>query len=60
MAKEGTIEVKVGILILVSLTILSAFVLIMGGLSFEKTYTIYVDFDDPGGMQAGAPVRVGA
>ena len=58
MAKERSIEVKVGILILVSLAILSAFVLIMGGLSFEKTYTIYVDFDNPGGMQAGAPVRV--
>jgi phospholipid/cholesterol/gamma-HCH transport system substrate-binding protein len=30
----------------------------MGGLSFEKTYTVYVDFDNPGGLQSGAPVRV--
>ena len=30
----------------------------MGGLSFEKTYTLYVDFDNPGGLQSGAPVRV--
>jgi phospholipid/cholesterol/gamma-HCH transport system substrate-binding protein len=30
----------------------------MGGLSFEKTYTIFVDFDNPGGLQTGAPVRV--
>src|SRR3954466_3897847 len=58
MAKEKSIEVKVGILILVSLGILAAFVLIMGGLSFEKTYTVYVDFDNPGGLQSGAPVRV--
>lgn len=58
MAQEKSIEVKVGILILVSLGILAAFVLIMGGLSFEKTYTIYVDFDNPGGLQAGAPVRI--
>jgi phospholipid/cholesterol/gamma-HCH transport system substrate-binding protein len=58
MAQEKSIEVKVGILILVSLGILAAFVLIMGGLSFEKTYTVYVDFDNPGGLQAGAPVRV--
>lgn len=58
MAKEKSIEVKVGALILVSLGILAAFVIIMGGLSFEKTYTVYVDFDNPGGMQAGAPVRV--
>ena len=47
-----------GILILVSLGILAAFVLVMGGLSFEKTYTVYVDFDNPGGLQTGAPVRV--
>ena len=24
----------------------------------DRTYTVYVDFDNPGGMQAGAPVRV--
>ncbi|MBX3261433.1 MAG: MCE family protein [Labilithrix sp.] len=58
MAQEKSIEVKVGILILVSLGILAAFVLVMGGLSFEKTYTVYVDFDNPGGLQSGAPVRV--
>jgi phospholipid/cholesterol/gamma-HCH transport system substrate-binding protein len=58
MAQEKSIEVKVGVLILVSLGILAAFVLIMGGLSFEKTYTLYVDFDNPGGLQTGAPVRV--
>jgi phospholipid/cholesterol/gamma-HCH transport system substrate-binding protein len=58
MAQEKSIEVKVGVLILVSLGILAAFVLVMGGLSFEKTYTVYVDFDNPGGLQSGAPVRV--
>jgi len=58
VAQEKSIEVKVGILILVSLGILAAFVLIMGGLSFEKTYTVFVDFDNPGGLQSGAPVRV--
>jgi phospholipid/cholesterol/gamma-HCH transport system substrate-binding protein len=58
MAQEKSIEVKVGVLILVSLGILAAFVLIMGGLSFEKTYTLYVDFDNPGGLQSGAPVKI--
>src|SRR5690242_18823666 len=58
MAQERSIEVKVGALILVSLLILAPFILIMGGLSFEKTYTIYVDFDNPGGLQSGAPVRI--
>jgi phospholipid/cholesterol/gamma-HCH transport system substrate-binding protein len=58
MAQEKSIEVKVGVLILMSLGILAAFVLIMGGLSFEKTYAVFVDFDNPGGLQSGAPVRV--
>jgi phospholipid/cholesterol/gamma-HCH transport system substrate-binding protein len=58
VAQERSIEVKVGILILVALGILGGFVLVMGGLSFEKTYAIYVDFDNPGGLQAGAPVKI--
>ncbi|HEY2515911.1 MAG TPA: MlaD family protein [Polyangiaceae bacterium] len=58
MAAERSIEVKVGALILVSLGILAAFILVMGGLSFEKTYAVFVDFDNPGGLQAGAPVRI--
>jgi phospholipid/cholesterol/gamma-HCH transport system substrate-binding protein len=58
MAQERSIEVKVGILILVSFGILGAFVLVMGGLNFEKTYTVFVDFDNPGGLQTGAPVKI--
>lgn len=58
MAQEKSIEVKVGVLILVSLGILAAFVLIMGGLSFQRTYSVYADFDNPGGLAAGAPVRI--
>lgn len=58
MAQERSIEVKVGILILVSLGILAAFVLVMGGINFERTYMQYVDFDDPGGLQTGAPVKI--
>src|SRR5512140_3634640 len=58
MAQEKSIEVKVGVLILVSLGILAGFILVMGGLNFEKTYTVFVDFDNPGGLQTGAPLRV--
>ena len=58
MAGERAIEVKVGILILVSLGILATFILLMGGLSFEKMFAVYVDFDNPGGLQSGAPVRI--
>ncbi|MFO0678907.1 MAG: MlaD family protein [Polyangiaceae bacterium] len=58
MAQERSIEVKVGILILVSIGILTAFVLVMGGINMEKTYSVFVDFDNPGGLQSGAPVRI--
>src|SRR5215204_6184583 len=55
---QRSIEVKVGLLILVALGLLGAFVVIMGGFSFEPTYTVYVDFENPGGLQVGAPVKV--
>jgi phospholipid/cholesterol/gamma-HCH transport system substrate-binding protein len=58
MAEERSLEVKVGALILVALGILGAFLVILGGVSFEKTYTIYVDFENPGGLTSGAAVRV--
>jgi phospholipid/cholesterol/gamma-HCH transport system substrate-binding protein len=55
---QRSIEVKVGVLILVALVLLGGFVVVMGGLSFEPTYTVNVDFDNPGGLQSGAPVRI--
>jgi phospholipid/cholesterol/gamma-HCH transport system substrate-binding protein len=58
MAQPRSIEVKVGALILVSLAILGGFVLVMGGLTFQKTYAVYVDFDNPGALQSGAAVRI--
>jgi phospholipid/cholesterol/gamma-HCH transport system substrate-binding protein len=58
MSEERSIEVKVGALILVALLVLGGFVLVMGGLSFEKTYPVYVDFDNPGGLLTGAAVRI--
>ncbi len=58
MSQDRSIEVKVGALILVAAGILVAFILLMGGFSFERTYPVFVDFDNPGGVQAGAPVRI--
>jgi phospholipid/cholesterol/gamma-HCH transport system substrate-binding protein len=58
MPQERSIEVKVGALILVALGILSAFILLMGGISMQKTYPVFVDFDNPGGLQTGAAVRI--
>jgi phospholipid/cholesterol/gamma-HCH transport system substrate-binding protein len=55
---QRSIEVKVGVLILVAMGLLGAFVVVMGGVTFSPTYTVYVDFDNPGGLKAGAPVRI--
>jgi phospholipid/cholesterol/gamma-HCH transport system substrate-binding protein len=58
MANPRSIEVKVGMLILIAVGILIGFVVVMGGMSFQPTYRIYVDFDNPGGVQPGAPVKI--
>jgi len=58
MASPRSIEVKVGILILSALGLLAMFILVMGGVNFESTYSIFVDFDNPGGLQNGAPVKI--
>jgi phospholipid/cholesterol/gamma-HCH transport system substrate-binding protein len=55
---QRSIEVKVGVLILVAMGLLGAFIVVMGGLSLEPTLTVYVDFEDPGGLQTGAPVKI--
>lgn len=55
---ERSIEVKVGVLILISMGLLAALVLVMSGISFERAYSVLVDFDNPGGIQSGAPVRM--
>ena len=55
---QRSMEVKVGVLILVALGLLVGFVVVMGGLSFQPTYTVYVDFDNPGGLKPGAPVQI--
>ncbi|MFT3773155.1 MAG: MlaD family protein [Minicystis sp.] len=58
MASPRSIEVKVGVLILSALGLLAMFILVMGGVNFQSTYSIFVDFDNPGGLQSGAPVRI--
>jgi phospholipid/cholesterol/gamma-HCH transport system substrate-binding protein len=58
MASARSIEVKVGMLILTALVLLAGFILVMGGISFEPTYELVVGFDNPGGLQAGAPVKI--
>ena len=59
MAAGGkNIEVKVGALILISMILLGGFIVIMGGLSVARVYHLYVDFDNPSGLQIGAPVKI--
>ncbi len=52
-------EARVGLLVLLAMALLGAFVFVLGGVSFADGYPIYADFDNPGSVQAGAPVRVG-
>jgi len=58
MANARSIEVKVGLLILVAVGLLAAFILVMGGINFQPTYDMSVGFDNPGGLQSGAPVKI--
>jgi len=58
MASPRSIEVKVGLLILVAAVLLAGFILVMGGINFQPTYDILVGFDNPGGLQGGAPVKI--
>jgi phospholipid/cholesterol/gamma-HCH transport system substrate-binding protein len=58
MASARSIEVKVGLLILTAIVLLTGFILIMGGISFEPTFRVVVGFDNPGGLQSGAPVKI--
>lgn len=58
MAAAKNIEVKVGALILISMVLLAGFIVVMGGLSLARVYNLYVDFDNPSGLQIGAPVKI--
>jgi phospholipid/cholesterol/gamma-HCH transport system substrate-binding protein len=58
MAAARSIEVKVGLLVLVAAGLLVALVLVMGGVHLGKRFPIEVDFNNPGGLQGGAPVKI--
>lgn len=57
--KGLSLEAKVGLLILTAAVVLGAFLFLLGGVSFEDDYDVFVDFDNPGSVQPGAAVRVG-
>lgn len=55
---QRSIEFRVGALILVAFALVGAFVVVMGGVTFQPTYKVYVAFQNPGGLTSGAPVRI--
>jgi phospholipid/cholesterol/gamma-HCH transport system substrate-binding protein len=48
MANSRSIEVKVGILMLTAVGLLAAFILVMGGINFQPTYSVFVELRQPG------------
>lgn len=59
--KGLSLEVRVGLLILVAVGLLTAFVMLLGGQDLiADAYTVYVDFNNPGNLQPGASVNVGS
>ncbi len=58
MARERMIEVKVGALVIVAVTLLIGFVVLLGNVSVGARRVLYIEFADSGSMLAGAPVKI--
>ncbi len=58
MQHESGIEYKVGLLMVGAVFLFAAFVFVLGHFSLSGGYTVYVDYDFSGNVQAGAPVKV--
>jgi phospholipid/cholesterol/gamma-HCH transport system substrate-binding protein len=56
--KGFSLEVKVGLLLLAALLLMGGFLFALGGVSLKGGYTVYVDFNNPGGLKPGAAVRI--
>jgi phospholipid/cholesterol/gamma-HCH transport system substrate-binding protein len=55
---ESGIEYKVGLLMVGAAVLFAAFIFVLGHFSLRGGYTLYVDYDYSGNVQAGAPVKV--
>jgi len=55
---QRSIEIRVGALIIVAVGLIAAFAVLVTGFNFQPTLTVYVSFQNPGGLTAGAPVRI--
>ena len=53
-----SLELRVGLLIVVAAAILGGFLFVLGNFAVGKGYHLFVDFDFSGNLQPGAPVKV--
>ena len=56
--RSRALQIKVGLLVLVALGVLAAFVFALGHFSTAKGQSFYVDFKFVGSLAEGAPVKV--
>lgn len=56
--RERSTEFRVGLLIVVAIGVLVAFVFVLGNFSLSSGYELYVDYRFSGNIQPGAPVKV--
>ena len=56
--KGFSLEVKVGLLLLIALLLMGGFLFVLGGVNFSSGYKLYVDFNNPGGIKPGGAVRI--
>lgn len=55
---KRSLELKVGIFVFLALLLFVGFFALMTGVSLHPTYRVFVDFEDPGGLKSGAPIRI--
>lgn len=54
-----SLEIRVGLLVMVAVLLLGGFVAVLSGVGFGGGYRLFVDFDNPGNIKTGAPVVIG-
>jgi len=57
-ARDSLIELKVGVLIVVCLALLVAFLVVLGGIRSGESSKLEIDFETSGGLKVGAQVKI--
>jgi len=58
MSRPRALELKVGLLVVVSLGLLAALVVVLGNFSLGEGFRLEVDFEFTGNLRVGAPVKL--